>query len=73
MRNRVSRKTTLWLGSDDGRKVNAFDVHSEDDMIAIECGLNDRDRYEVFILRDLFPEVRRVMDLIEARGKAGAQ
>lgn len=67
----VSRKTTIWLGNEEvtaGGCGYGFDVHSEDDMIAIE-GSSEDERFEIFILPDLFPHIRRVMDGLEGRNR----
>ena len=70
------KKLTIWLGSDDGAeggmKGYGYDVHREDSMVSIEYTreLNDHDEeLEVFILPDLFPKIRKVMDAIEKRPK----
>jgi hypothetical protein len=63
------RKTTIWLGSDDSDE-DGFNVHSEDNMVAIEAQLGNDvngEDLEIFILRDLFPKIRAVMDLIDGR------
>jgi len=40
------RKTTIWLGNDDGQQGGygcyGFDVRSEDNMVAVEAPLEDR-------------------------------
>ena len=60
-------KTTIWLGNEEPTAGGyGFDIHSEDDMIAIEGSSGD-ERFEVFILPDLFPAIRRVMDGLEGR------
>jgi hypothetical protein len=73
---KVSKKTTLWLGSDDdeledgqpvGMQGYGFDVNSEDNMIAITGSTEGGDEFEVFIMRDLFPKIRAVMDRIDKR------
>lgn len=75
------RKTTIWLGSDDGGGMNGYgyDVHREDSMVSIGFaghGENDED-LEVFILPDLFPKIRKAMDAAEGKpqraGKKGKQ
>jgi len=73
---KVSKKTTLWLGSDDdeledGYKVGmqgyGFDVDSEDNMVSIKGTTEGGDEVEVFIMRDLWPNIRAVMDRIDSR------
>lgn len=69
---KVSRKTTLWVGSDDGEEGGweggGFDVDSEDHMVAITGQLDETEEtVEIFILRDLFPKIRSVMDRIDRR------
>jgi hypothetical protein len=47
-----------------------YDVHTEDSMVSIEYTgeLHETDEeLQVFILPDLFPAVRKAMDVIEAR------
>ena len=75
---RASKKTVLWLGSDDdeledGQKVGmqgyGFDVNSEDNMVAINGTTEGGDQFEVFIMRDLFPKIRAVMERIDRRFK----
>lgn len=75
---KVARKTVLWLGSDDdeledgehvGMQGYGFDVNSEDHMVAIRGVTEGGDEVEVFIMRDLFPEVRAVMRRIDSRFK----
>jgi hypothetical protein len=68
------RKTTIWLGSDDGDPGGmngyGYDVHPEDSMVSIEyagCLGRNGEELQVFILPDLFPAVRKAMDVIEAR------
>jgi hypothetical protein len=69
---KVNRKTTIWLGNEEATADGyGFDVHSEDDMIAIE-GSSGGERFEIFILPDLFPYIRRVMDGIEGRKERNA-
>lgn len=69
---KVSRKTTIWLGNEEVTAGGyGFDVHSEDDMIAIE-GSSEDERFEIFILPDLFPHIRRVMDGLEGRKERNA-
>jgi hypothetical protein len=71
------KKTTLWLGSDDGStdgmKGYGYDVTREDNMVSIEYiirELNENDdALQVFILPDLFPKIRKAMDTIEKRLK----
>ena len=70
------RKTTIWLGSDDGDKEGmsgyGYDVRREDSMVSIEYtgelgrqGENDEE-LQVFILPDLFPKIRKAMAAAEA-------
>jgi hypothetical protein len=73
------RKTTIWLGSDDGDPGGmngyGYDVHTEDSMVSIEYTHQlgrDAEELQVFILPDLFPAIRKAMDVIEARA-AGTQ
>lgn len=67
------RKTVIWLGSDDGEDGGmngyGFDVHTEDNMVAISASVEDDhgEEIEVFIMRDLFPKIRHVMDVIDTR------
>lgn len=72
----MSKRTTLWLGSDDdpledghriGMKGYGFDVNSEDNMVSIEGTTEGGDEFEVFIMRDLWPGIRAVMDRIDSR------
>jgi hypothetical protein len=68
------RKTTIWLGSDDGDPEGmsgyGYDVRRKDSVLSIEytreLGEND-EALEVLILPDLFPKIRQAMDAIEAR------
>jgi hypothetical protein len=62
---KASRKTTIWLGNEElSADGYGFDIHSEDDMIAIESSIGD-EGLEVFIQPDLFPAIRRVMNGLE--------
>jgi hypothetical protein len=68
------KKLTIWLGSDDGEKGGmdgyGYDVHREDAMVSIEYvrELNENsEELQVFILPDLFPKIRKIMDAIEKR------
>jgi hypothetical protein len=66
------KKTTIWLGSDDGEGMNGYgyDVHREDSMVSIEyTGQMDEndEELEVFILPDLFPAIRKAMDAAEGK------
>ena len=70
---RPLRKTTIWLGSDDegedGMSGYGYDVTREDSMVSIEYTRpqnEDNEELQVFILPDLFPAIRAVMDRIEA-------
>lgn len=74
------RKTVIWLGNDDGQDGGyggyGFDVRSEDNMVAIEAPLDDNvhgEELQVFIYRDLFPQIRAVMDRIDRRFPEQAQ
>lgn len=75
------RKTTIWLGSDDGEGMNGYgyDVHREDNMVSVAfAGRDENDEdLEVFILPDLFPKIRKAMDAAEGKpqraGKKGKQ
>jgi len=71
----VNRKTTIWLGSDDGEGMNGYDVHPEDSMVSIGfAGHDENDEdLEVFILPDLFPAIRKAMDTIEKRQRETGQ
>ncbi len=68
------RKTTIWLGSDDGEEGmngHGYEVSREDDMVSVEytgrLGENDEE-LQVFILPDLFPAIGKVMKALrEAR------
>lgn len=67
------RKTTIWLGSDDGSEGGmsgyGYDVHREDSMVSIEYTgeLREGDEaLQVFILPDLFPAIRKAMDAADA-------
>ena len=75
---KISKKTVLWLGSDDdeledgarvGMQGYGFDVNSEDHMVSITGETEGGDEYQVFIMRDLFPKIRAVMDRIDERFK----
>jgi hypothetical protein len=66
------RRTTIWLGSDDGTEGMAgygYDVHREDAMVSVSHpGRDDNDEeLEIFILGDLFPKIRAAMDAAERR------
>lgn len=80
------RKTTIWLGSDDGDEGGmngyGYDVSRKDSMVSIEytgeLGRQDEndERLQVLILPDLFPKIRKAMNAVEAqerrrRGKPG--
>jgi hypothetical protein len=76
------RKTTIWLGSDDGEGMNGYgyDVSREDSMVSIEYTgqMHENDEeLQVFILPDLFPKIRKAMDAAEGKpqraGKKGKQ
>lgn len=74
MDGRAHQKTTLWLGNDDGAgdgmSANGygFEIGSEDNMVSVESSFgNDNQAVQVFILRDLFPAIRAVMDRIDGR------
>lgn len=73
---KISKKTTLWLGSDDdeledgypaGMQGYGFDVNSEDNMVAIRGTTEGGEYFEVFIMRDLWPKIRAVMSRIDKR------
>lgn len=73
------RKTTIWLGSDDGdpggMQGYGYDISREDSMVSIEYVGNlseteDHEQLQVFILPDLFPAIRAAMD---AAGKTLAK
>ena len=79
---KVGKKTTIWLGSDDdeledgepvGMQGYGFDVNSEDHMVAITGSTEGGDEFEVFIMRDLFPKIRAVMDRIDNRFATGKE
>ena len=65
------RRETLFLGrsefSGEDGDAGDYDIHSEDDMVAIECTLQDGTNLEVFIGPNLFAEIRRVMDNSDRR------
>jgi len=71
------RKTTIWLGSDDGDERGmtgyGYDVRREDSMVSIEytgeLGRQDEndEELQVFILPDLFPKIRKAMAAVEAQ------
>lgn len=69
------RKTTIWLGSDDGDKEGmsgyGYNITREDSMVSIEqyAGeMSERDEeLQVFILPDLFPKIRKAMAAVEAQ------
>ena len=73
MRGNAHRKTTIWLGNDDGDPDGfsgyGFDVGTEDHMVSITAQLEDErsEDLEVFIMRDLFPKIRKAMDRIDRR------
>jgi hypothetical protein len=73
MHGNAHRKTTIWLGSDDGDEDGfsgyGFDVGSEDNTISVTAQLEDDrgEELEIFICRDLFPRIRAVMDRIDKR------
>lgn len=73
---KVSKKTTIWIGSDDdeledGEPVGmggyGFDVNSEDNMVSVTGTTEGGDEFEIFVMRDLFPKIRAVMDRIDSR------
>jgi hypothetical protein len=67
----VGRRTTIWLGiEEESDSGYGFDVHSEDDMVAVE-GMMGHETIEVFIHPDLFPDIRRVMDNLEKKEGSG--
>jgi hypothetical protein len=77
-RGNAHRKTVIWLGNDDGQASGyngyGFDVSSEDHMVEITAQLEDDvdgEELQVFILRDLFPAIRAVMDRIDQRFPPG--
>lgn len=67
------RKTTIWLGSDDGDPEGmsgyGYNVHREDSMVSITFAARDEngEDLEVFILPDLFPAIRKAMDAAEGK------
>lgn len=72
----MRRKLTVWLGSGDKGEGAAenYDVHREDAMVSVGyTGQLDENGVDlqVFILPDLFPAIRRVMDAIEKQQKEG--
>lgn len=44
-----------------------FDVHAEDDMLMIEAETSNGDGLDVLIDPELFPQMRKVMDMIDSR------
>jgi hypothetical protein len=60
----TSRRETIWLYPDSSGDI---DVHSEDDMLAIEAVTRSGDVVEVFIDCSLFEDMRGVMDSIEGK------
>ena len=63
----VNRRIMIWLGDTERGPgdLGDFDVHSEDDMVAIVGTDGSGDEIEVFVCSNLFPAVRRVMDSAE--------
>lgn len=61
------RETTIWLGDDTKTTLGEFDIHSEDDMVCIEATTEGGDDVKVFLMREIFPAVREVMDRIDRR------
>ena len=73
MHGNAHTKTTLWLGNDDGDPEGysgyGFDVSTEDNMVSIATSLEDGHgaELEIFVMRDLFPKLRKAMDRIDKR------
>ena len=61
----VSRRITIWLG-DSNREpgdLGDFVVGTEDDMVSVTGEDGAGDEVEVFICPNLFPAIRRMMDM----------
>lgn len=71
---RPHRKTIIWLGSDDGEGADGhgYDITREDNMVSVGYAgeADNYDDLQVFILPDLFPKIRQIMDTIEKQQKA---
>jgi hypothetical protein len=64
----LAKRTTIWLGAGERESVPGYaDIHSEDDMIAIEV-IEGNETIEVFIMPSLFPKLRIVLDGLENYG-----
>lgn len=64
----MNRKITLWLGNEDGNEIYHYEINREDSMISVGyAGKPGESDWQIFILPDLFPKIRAVMDAIEAR------
>ena len=63
----VRRRITIWLGDTEREPgdLGDFDVHSEDDMVAIVGTDGGGDEVEVFVCSNLHPAVRGVMDSLD--------
>lgn len=71
------RRVTIWLGSDDSDPAGAgdydYEISREDDMVLISHpggAHGEGEALEVFILPDLFPAIRQVIDMLEGRKSA---
>ncbi len=66
-----SHRETVWLGSSEHHGIEDdtadYDIGTEDDMVSISCIRQDGSELEAFICRNLFDQIRAMMDTVERR------